>query len=108
MKKLKHSKFKNTGILFEMLVRQIAADTLNNKQSKSINLIKKYFNKNTELSKELELYQTLMKEKFTDETKATQLVEAVVSTQKKLNRQNLNKQKYNLIKEIQSNYRKRQ
>ena len=104
MKKLKHSKFKNTGILFEMLVRQIAADTLNNKQSKSINLIKKYFNKNTELSKELELYQTLMKEKFTDETKATQLVEAVVSTQKKLNRQNLNKQKYNLIKEIQSNY----
>lgn len=104
MKKLKHSKFKNTGILFEMLVRQIAADTLNNKKSKSIDLIKKYFNKSTELSKELELYQTLMKEKFNTDIKATHLVEAVVDTQKKLNKSVLNRQKYNLIKDIQKNY----
>jgi len=104
MKQLKHSKYRNTGILFEMLVRQIASDTLNNKKSKSIDLIKKYFNKSTELSKELELYQTLMKEKFSVESKATQLVEAVVSTQRQLNRGNLNKQKYNLIRDIQKNY----
>lgn len=104
MKKLKHSKFKNTGILFEMLVRQIAADTLNNTKSKSIDLIKKYFNKNTELSKELELYQTLVKEKFNNDTKANQLVEAVVDTQKKLNKGQLTRQKYNLIRDIQKNY----
>lgn len=104
MKKLKHSKFKNTGILFEMLVRQIAADTLNNRQSKSIDLIKKYFNKRTELHKELTLYQTVMNEKFSTEDKATQLIEAVVATQKQLNRQLLNKEKYNLIRDIQKNY----
>ena len=104
MKKLRHSKFKNTGILFEMLVRQIAADTLNNKSSKSIDLIKKYFKQGTELSKELELYQTLVKEKFNSESKATQLLEAVVASQKHLNQSNLNKQKYNLIREIQKNY----
>jgi hypothetical protein len=104
MKKLKHSKFKNTGILFEMLVRQIAADTLNNTKSKSIDLIKKYFNKNTELSKELELYQTLMTEKFNKDTKATQLLEAVVQTRKQINSQALSRQKYNLIKDIQKAY----
>ena len=104
MKKLKHSKFKNTGILFEMLVRQIAADTLNNRQSKSIDLIKKYFNKRTELHKELALYQTVMNEKFSTEDKANQLIEAVVTTQKQLNRQLLNKEKYNLIRDIQKNY----
>jgi len=105
MKKIKHSKFKNTGILFEMLVRQIAADTLNNKKSKSIDLIKRYFSNNTELANELELYQTLVKEKFNTENKATQLLEAVVDTQKKLNKTQLNRQKYNLIRDIQKHYK---
>jgi len=104
MKKIKHSKFKNTGILFEMLVRQIAADTLNNKKSKSIELIKKYFNKNTELSKELDMYQTLMKEKFGTEEKANLLVEAVVTARKRLNETSLKRQKYNLIRDIQKHY----
>ena len=55
-KKLKHSKIKNTGVLFEVLTRQITSDILSNKKSKSVNLVKKYFNKNTALGKELELY----------------------------------------------------
>jgi hypothetical protein len=29
MKRVKHSKFKNTGILFELLVRQITLEVLN-------------------------------------------------------------------------------
>lgn len=104
MKKIKHSKFKNTGILFEMLVRQIAADTLNAKKSKSIDLIRKYFKKNTELSKELELYQTLMKEKFNSPEKAKVLLEAAVGARKQLNESILRKEKYNLIRDIQKNY----
>jgi hypothetical protein len=67
MKNLKHSKFKNTGVLFELLVRQVASDTLNNNDSKAIPLIKKYFAKSNELAKELNLYQTLVKEKFSKE-----------------------------------------
>ena len=64
MKNIKHSKFKNTGILFELLVRQIAVDTMNNQRSKSVNLIKKHFNSKSELTKELNLYKALSEEKF--------------------------------------------
>lgn len=104
MKNLKHSKFKNTGVLFELLVRQVASDTLNNNDSKAIPMIKKYFAKSTELAKELNLYQTLVKEKFTKEDKANHLIDAVVTAKAQLNHSVLNRQKYNLIKEIKANY----
>jgi len=104
MKNLKHSKFKNTGVLFELLVRQVASDTLNNSDSKAIPLIKKYFAKSTELAKELNLYQTLVKEKFSKEDKADSLIEAVLVAKLQLNQAILSRQKYNLIKEIKNNY----
>ena len=104
MKPLKHSKFKNTGVLFELLVRQVTSDTLNNVDSQAIPMLKKYFSKNTELAKELKLYQTLMKEKFSKEDKASHLIEAVLTAQKSLNQSTLNRQKYNLIKEIKKHY----
>lgn len=104
MKPLQHKKFKNTGVLFELLVRQITADTLNGVDSKALPIVKKYFGKNTELSKELELYQNLVKEKVSKEEKANHLIEAVLEARKKLNESSLNKQKYNLIKEIKDNF----
>lgn len=104
MKALRHSKLKNTGVLFELLVRQVASDTLNNSDSKALPIIKKYFSKSTELAKELNLYQTLVKERFTKEEKANHLVEAVITARKRLNESMLNRQKYNLIKEIKNNF----
>ena len=104
MKNLKHSKFKNTGVLFELLVRQVASDTLNNNDSKAIPLIKKYFAKSNELAKELNLYQTLVKEHFTKEEKANYLIEAVLVAKSQINQSTLNRQKYNLIKEIRDTY----
>jgi hypothetical protein len=104
MKNLKHSKFKNTGVLFELLVRQVASDTLNNNDSKAIPIIKKYFAKSTELAKELNLYQTLVKEKFANESKAGHLIDAVSTAKAKLNQTVINRQKYNLIKEIKNTY----
>jgi hypothetical protein len=104
MKNLKHSKFKNTGVLFELLVRQVASDTLNNNDSKAIPIIKKYFAKSTELAKELNLYQTLVKEKFAKEDKAGHLIDAVSAAKTKLNQTSINRQKYNLIKEIKNTY----
>ena len=104
MKNLKHSKFKNTGVLFELLVRQVASDTLNNNDSKAIPLIKKYFAKSTELAKDLNLYQTLVKEKFSKEDKANHLIEAVLAAKSHINQAVLARQKYNLIKEIKDNY----
>jgi len=104
MKSVKHSKIKNTGLIFELLVRQIASDTLNNKESKAIPILKKYFNKSSELSKELNLYKSLTTEKFNKEEKATALIEAVVKAHKQLNQSILSKQKYNLIKDINESF----
>ena len=69
--KTKHSKYKNTGLIFEFLVRQITADVLDHKnKSSSMKLLKKSFNENTELGKELSLYNALMKEKFQSDKKS--------------------------------------
>jgi len=104
MKKIKHSKYKNTGILFELLVRQIASDTLNNKDSVATSIIKTHFGKQTELSKELKLYQLSLKENFDSEYKASEFLNILLEERSKLNNTNLNKQKYNLIKDIKKNY----
>jgi len=102
MKKMKHSKYKNTGILFELLVRQIANDTLNNRDSKATSIIRTHFSKNTDLAKELRLYQSAIKETFTTEYKASEFLNIIIKERVKLTSAVLNKQKYNLIKDIKS------
>ena len=104
MKKIKHSKYKNTGILFELLVRQIATDTLNNKDSMATSIIKSHFGKKTELSKELKLYQSSLKENFDSDYKASEFLNIVLKERLKLNNSTLSKQKYNLIKDIKKHY----
>ena len=102
---VKHSKYKNTGILFELLVRQVTSDTINGvRNSSAINIIREFFKKNTTLKKELGLYQTLLSEKFNTESKAERFIDAVLKERKRLSNNILKKQKYNLIKEIKKNY----
>jgi len=100
---IKHSKYKNTGLLFELLVRQITADTLSGKDSKATGILKKYFVK-TELGREYKLYETLSKYKNITEGKAEVIVNTLVESSKDLNRGALKRQKYNLINEIQKFY----
>ena len=100
---VKHSKFKNTGILFELLVRQITSDTMSGKTSLASNLLKKYF-VNTELGKEYKLYDTIIKNQNISESKANIVIESVLESSKKLKRAYLRKEKYNLIKEIKEHY----
>jgi hypothetical protein len=100
---IKHSKYKNTGILFELLVRQITADTLSGVDSKATNILKKYFVK-TELGREYKLYETLSKHKNLSEGKAEIIINTVIESSKNLNRGALKRQKYNIIKEISSHY----
>lgn len=105
MIKIKHNKIKNTGILFEALVRQITADILEDKKfSVSLQIIKEYFNKNTELRKEVQLYHSLIKEKFTDEIKASSFVDMVIDARKKLNNSKLRREKYEIIKKLKENF----
>jgi hypothetical protein len=105
MKKIKHSKFKNTGVLFELLVRQITLEVLNgDKNENAKNIVKEFFAPNTELNKELRLYDILLKEKYSSETKADRLVETVCDAHAKLNQLALSKEKFNLIKEISTKF----
>lgn len=99
----KHSKFKNTGILFELLVRQITSDMMSNQDSKAVRIIKKHFN-GTEILKEYNLYNTILKAPKLSEGKAESLVNTVVEESKKLDRDVLDKEKYQLIKEIKKHY----
>ena len=100
---IKHSKYKNTGILFELLVRQITADTLSGKDSKATHILKKYFVK-TELGREYKLYETITKHKNLTEGKAEVVINSVIESSKNLNRGALKRQKYNLIQEISKHY----
>ena len=101
--KIKHSKYKNTGLLFELLVRQITADTLNGGESPSLNILKKSF-ANTELGKEYKLYESLFKNKNISEGKAEITLNTILEATRRLNRSILRREKYNLIKEIQNHY----
>lgn len=100
---IKHSKYKNTGILFELLVRQITADTLSGDESPAMDILKKYFTK-TELGREYKLYESFFKNINTSETKADIVISTLIESSKQLNRSALRRQKYNLIKEIKEHY----
>ena len=103
--RVKHSKIKNTGILFELLSRQITGDIMNgDEKSKSVEMLKKFFNESTELGKENQLYQVLLKENYNSSHKAEKLVEAVIKAREKLQNKKLRAEKYNLIKEVKGNY----
>jgi len=104
-RKSKHSKFKNAGILFELLTRQITSDILSGRdESFTKNLMFKYFQEGKELGKEVQLYNFLAKQNNKDTSSADRILNVVLQTRSKLNERVLNKQKYDLIKEIKEKY----
>jgi len=104
MKKIKHSKFKNTGFIFELLVRQITSEIMSANKSVAEKILKEHFNSKKELSKELKLYQYLINEKYNSESKAEQFINTILEARKKIDEKKLTKEKYNLIKEIKETY----
>ena len=104
MKKLKHSKYKNTGILFEMLVRKLTSETMSSDKTVTIDIIKKYFGKNTELAKELQLYNSIIKEQHKSEARALDYIRTIRESYNRLNQSVLKRQRYNLVKEISENF----
>jgi len=101
--KIKHSKYKNTGLLFELLVRRITSDTLSGKPSPASVILKKYF-VNTELGKEYKLYESFFSKKGVSEVKASTTISIILESSKKLNKKKLRTEKYNLIKELKQHY----
>ena len=102
--KVKHSKYKNTGILFELLTRQLTADTIAGSNPKALSIIKKYFSGDSTLLKEYKIYHTFIGKKYKKESRATILINTLVEAYSKLNKGQLRREKYNLIKEIKETY----
>ena len=103
--KIKHNKIKNVGVLFELLTRQITTDTINGvKNSPAIAIVKEYFNKDTHLLKEYNLYKALQQQKYKKEQQAEKFIDLVLQEFKKISRSRVKREKYNLIKEIKNNY----
>ena len=105
MRNVKHNKLRNTGLLFEFLLRQITSDVLNKvENSSAVKIVKKKFNENSELGKELALYNVIINKKFSNDRKADYFINEVLNERKKLNNTNLKREKYNLIKSIMEYY----
>ena len=105
MSKFKHSKLRNTGLLFEFLLRQVTVDVLNKKkESPALKIIKGKFNEHTELGKELALYNIILSKKFKSDKKADFFLSEVIRQRGKLNNMNLRREKYNVIASIKESY----
>ncbi len=102
--KVKHSKFRNTGLIFELLVKQIASDTLNNRDSAAVSLVKKYFTGKTALAKEFKLYEFIAKNKNISQSKAEAIVSTITEISRRLDQKELKEIKYNLISDIKESY----
>jgi len=102
--KIKHSKFRNTGLIFELLVKQIAADTLNNRDSAAVDILKKYFTNSSSLAKEFRLYEFIVKNKNVSQSKAEAILSTITEVSRKLNQKTLKTQKYELISTIKEHY----
>ena len=105
MSKFKHSKLRNTGLLFEFLLRQVTVDVLNKKkESPALKIIKSQFNEHTEMGRELALYNMLVTKKFKSDKKADFFLSEVIRQRGKLNNTSLRREKYNVIASIKEHY----
>jgi len=104
-KKITNSKYKNTGVLFELLVRQITSDTLVGKPSSpAMSIMKRYFGASTELGKEMQLYRAFFETSKLTESRAMHFIDLILTQRKKIDERKLAKEKYNLIREIAEAY----
>ena len=102
--KIKHSKYRNTGLIFELLVKQIAADTLDNKDSEAIKILQKFYSNKSSLAKEYKLYEFVLKNSKLPQSKAEAVLSTITEVSRKLDQETLKNQKYNLISEIKKHY----
>lgn len=102
--KIKHNKFRNTGLIYELLVKQTTADILSSKESPAISILKKYFTGKSPLVKEFKLYEFVLKNKGIPQNRAEAILSTVTELSRKFDQNQLKKAKYNLIKEIKEHY----
>jgi hypothetical protein len=102
--KVKHSKYKNTGLIFELLVKQIASDTLSKKDSPAVSVLKKFYAGKSSLAKEYKLYEFISKNSNVSPLRAEAILSTITEISRKLDQAAIKKQKYELIAEIKNHY----
>jgi hypothetical protein len=102
--RIKHSKYRNTGLIFELLVKQIASDTLNNRDSAAVKVIKNHFTGKTALVREFKLYEFIVKNRQVTQLKAETILSTITEISRKIDQTLLKKQKYALISDIKESY----
>jgi hypothetical protein len=102
--KVKHSKYKNTGLIFELLVKQIASDTLSKKDSPALSVLKKFYAGKSSLAKEYKLYEFISKNSNVSPLRAEAILSTITEISRKLDQAAIKKQKYELIAEIKTHY----
>ena len=102
--KIKHNKFRNTGLIYELLVKQITADTLAGKESPAVKILRKFYTGSSFLVKEFKLYDYILKNKGISQNKAESILSSIVDISRKLDQSSLRNQKYELVKEIKNHY----
>ena len=106
MQKLKHNKKRNTGLLYEFFARYIGKAILENRDSdivKAKTLLRKHFNKTTDIYKELKLFKTLTESKVSSREQAVYLINRVREAVKYQSQARLDLEKTSLIHEVNGN-----
>lgn len=110
MEKIYHNKKQNTGLLFELLARQVVSNTVSKddiKAKKALYLIKKYFKKGTELYEELQIINALIYNEVSNTRIASKLISEALRAAAELDKNKLNDEKFHLISEINNNFDKK-
>jgi hypothetical protein len=107
--KFKHNKKRNTAFVFESLLREIVKSVVSeNKEKKQtiITTLKKFFNKNTELYKELQIYKSILECKDLGKEMKGKVIQEARLQHSRLNKEKIFQAQSSLIKEINNSVTK--
>lgn len=101
---IKHNKKRNTGLLFEFLTRFVAESAMfdngDNDPNLYLEMMVRYFAPNTELGRELEIIRSLADRRYSSKELAARSIYEFKNKLSKINHEQSNIEKSNLIKEI--------
>jgi|2_EtaG_2_1085320.scaffolds.fasta_scaffold14195_2 hypothetical protein len=107
--KFKHNKKRNTAFVFESLVREVVKSIISEdlkKKNVIVTTIKKFFNKDTELYRELQIYKSILEVRNMNSEMKEKVVKEARLQHAKLSKSAIFEAQTALIKEINSNVTK--
>tara|TARA_R110002074_G_scaffold242146_2_gene413990 strand:+ start:66 stop:896 length:831 start_codon:yes stop_codon:yes gene_type:complete len=108
-KKFRHNKKRNTAFLYEVLIRNLVKNVVKKdlKQKKVvINIIKEFFNKDTILYREMQLYKALCEQEKIDKKTAEKIISEVKRKREKLDNEEIFSEQSDLIKKMNKAFAK--